>query len=191
MSNLAEKLDEYLEEQSGATEQQGFVIDTMDRADWAVRKIGVYQQKIDEIQALAESRIKHIQDWAEKETQGNLQQIAFFESLIRPFAEQQLKGSKKRSLNLPSGTVGFRKGGTKFFIDGELVSRKNEKLTKWVKENAVSFLVIKEEADWDELKKTITVLAGKAATADGEVIPGVVANEQPDSFYVKGNAKNG
>ncbi len=189
MTNLAEKLEEYLDEQNGVTEHQGFVIDTMDRADWAVRKIGVYQQKIDEIQALAESRIKQIQDWAEKETQGNLQQIAFFETLLMPFAEQQLQGSKKRSFNLPSGTVGFRKASTKFYIDGESVSGKNEKLTKWVKENSKEFLVVKEETNWTELKKTLQAVNGKAVTADGEIIPGVVTDSPPDTFYVKGGGK--
>jgi hypothetical protein len=189
MSNLAEKLDEYLDEQSGAAEVQGFVIDDIDKADWAVRKISFYQQRIDDAKALADTRIQQINAWLDKETQDNIKQIAFFESVLRPFADAQLLGSKKRSFNLPSGTIGFRKAGIKFQIDGEPVSGKSDKLTKWVKENQKDYLVVKEETDWGEFKKTLRVHEGKAITADGETIPGVTADIPPDSFYVKGAEK--
>lgn len=185
MSNLAEKLEEYLDEQSGIADVRHFTIDDKDRADWAVRKIATYQSKIKEAEAVAGKRIAQVNAWLDSITKENMEQIAFFEGLLRPFAEQELQGAKKRSFSLPSGTVGFRKAQPKYLIGGEPVSGKNEKLTKWVKENSKEHLVVKEETNWTDFKKTLNVQGGQAITADGEIVPGIVVEEQPDTFYVK------
>lgn len=189
MGNLADKLDEYLDEQSGVEEVQRFTVTDNDTADWAIRKIVGYQDKIKEARELVEKRIMQYNKWLDDTTKENERQIAFFEGLLLPFAEKQLQGSKKKSIKLPNGTIGFRKSGANFFRDEQPVTGKDEKLTKFVKENAPDYLVVTETTAWGDFKKTLQVSDGKAITADGEVLPGIVAQDAENVFYVKGAEK--
>lgn len=187
MGSLAERLEEYLDESSGIEQVERFTVTDKDSADWAVRKIVKHKSNIEEAKRIAANRIQIINAWLKKEVEESQNQIAFFESILRPFAEQALKGEKKKkSFKLPSGVVGFREASTKFLIDGETVSGENVKLTNWIKRNQPEYLVVKEKTNWSEFKETLKTHDGKAVTADGEVVPGIITETPPDNLYVKG-----
>lgn len=175
-------LAEYLDNQYEApiSEDQRFVVDTVDKADWAVRKINRYRAEIEKAKAEATNQTEKINKWLAAVTEENQRQVDFFQSLLAPFADQRLTGEKKRSVKLPSGTIGFRKAGPKFEQDDKL-------LLPWAKSNTPDLVETVETVKWDELKKTITVKDGKAISPDGEIIPGITATERPDTFYVKGD----
>lgn len=185
MDNLVEKLDTYIDE-SCCIASEHFAITDHNSADWAVHKILKYQNNILEAKKLAEQRIVAINAWLTKETTDNQKQIDFLQMLLRPFAEQQLNGLEKKSFSVPSGTIGFRSGGNAYMIDNEVVTKDNKKLTQWVKENAPEYVVTKEETKWGEFKKILTAHNGKAITADGETIPDMTTEKQPEILYVKG-----
>jgi hypothetical protein len=185
-TNLEENLDNFLDEQI-TCDQQGYVIDNQDKADWALRKIKHSQQKIDEAKELKEKRIAQINLWYNAIECENNNQISYFESLLTPYAETQLKGSKKRSFNLPNGTIGFRKSGDKFTIDGEEVGSKSEKLIKLLEESYVSFVEVEKKANWGEFKKTLQIKGDKVITADGEVLEDIKVELGKDRFYAKGD----
>lgn len=171
------QLEQHLDEQDAPTEP-GFVIDTLEKAEWAMRKIAWYVRKNREVQELAARRVLQIESWAQKETENIADQIAFFESLLQPWAERELAESKRRSIKLPQGTLGFRKSQPKF-------DRDEDKLLPWVKDNKPEHLVVRESVDWAGLKKRLTVANGIAITEEGEVVPGVTVTRVPDKFYVK------
>ena len=170
-------LDMYLDQQQESTSED-FVVDNLDKAEWVVRKIASYEAATNEAIDLANKRIGQIQLWLSQEKDRNIKQIEYLSELVRPFAESKLKDAKKRSISLPCGTIGFRKAQPKF-------ERNDEELLPWAKASTPDFIETKESVKWNELKKTIKVAGDKAITEDGEVIPGIVAAEQPDSFYVK------
>lgn len=181
--NLAESLDEFLDEQQ-QPEQDGFRIDTKEKADWALRKIARYNSNIEEAKALAQQRIDQINAWLSKEVEENSRQVSFFEAMLQPFAESQIKPTdKKKILALPSGTLGFRAQQTKITPnDGDV-------LVNWAEVSAADFVEKKPVVKWGELKKTLQIKKVDdqlvALTADGEIVPGLTIEEQPDKFYVK------
>ena len=176
LGNVGVNLDEYLEEQ--IEPEEGFKIDDLDKAEWAVRKIACYETSIKEAEELAKKRLRQIDTWLKGIKEDNERQIKFFEELLRPFAEFKLEGSKKRSMKLPCGTLGFRKSQPKY-------ERDEDKLLAWVKDSSPEHLVIKESVNWSSLKKSLVTDNGKAITCDGEIVTGITVEEQPDTFYVK------
>lgn len=183
-TNLEEQLDNFLDEQITCT-QQGYVIDNKDKADWALRKISYYQNKIEEAKELKEKRIQQFNDWFKKETQENDRQIEYFESLLAPYADKELQGSKKRSFTLPNGTLGFRKSSDKFTIDDEVVSGDNEKLIKLLEKNNPELIITKKTANWGDFKKTLKICEGKVISSDGEILEIMKADRGTDVFYTK------
>lgn len=173
-------LDDFLDSAQESTSND-FVVDNLDKAEWAVRKIASYEAAKREARDLADKRFGQIEEWLDSEIATSDKQIEYLSELVRPFAEARLNGAKKRSLKLPCGTIGFRKAQPKFDFD-------NDKLLPWAKENAPEQVETKESVKWGELKKTLAFEQGKAITKDGEIVPGVMVAEQPDSFYVKVDA---
>lgn len=177
--SLAEHMAATYDDQISIEEEKpSFKIDTMDKAIWAMRKIAQAQEKNKAVQAQADAEMFRISAWVKSQKDSNDQQITFFEQLLRPFAEETLKGEKKRSLSLPIGTIGFRKGQEKF-------ERDEEKLLLFVKKSAPTFIKTIESVKWAEFKETIKVDGNKAVTADGEIVDGVKIEAATDSFYVK------
>ena len=184
MSDLAESLDQFLD-QGLPTGQEGFVIDTDEKADWAIRKILRCQQKNDDVKQLAEMQINKIKQWQEQETRDNDSSISYFTSLLEPYAKSQLDG-KKKTVKMPSGNVSFRSVSAGYFIAGEKVDSKNETLINHIRQSAPEFLKVEESTDWAEFKKTLTLTStGQIITADGEILSFISAVEYPDSVSVK------
>jgi hypothetical protein len=177
---LEEFLDNQYDAQLAPAAEQRFEINDADKADWAVRKIRRYQKNIDEAKITAQTQIERINQWLASVSEENQKQIDFFKGMLAPYAMTQLAGQKKRSLKLPSGTIGLRSLPVQFEKDDDV-------LLEWVKANLPGYVAVKESVVWGELKKTVTVVDGKVLTEDGEIIPGVTATEPSDVFYVKGD----
>lgn len=178
MEALELQLEEYVDAQDEQESARGFVIDSLAKAEWAMRKISWYLRKTKEVQELASKRIAQVQAWADKQEEEYDRQIAVFEAMLQPWAMRELDGAKKRSIKLPQGTLGFRKAQPRFEQD-------EKALLPWVKESSPEHLVIRETVNWNELKKLLTVAGELAMTPDGEVVPGVKVEQLPDTFYVK------
>ena len=64
--------------------------------------------------------------------------------------------------------------------------REDEEVIKWLKANRDGqFVKSKETLDWQELKKTLTVIGETVADEDGQIIPCIKAVAQPDKFGVE------
>lgn len=177
-------------------QQQPFTVDDLSKAEWCIRKINDKQSQLTSLKHAADNMkilySQQVDDWLSKESSDLQQDIDSLSNILRPFVELQLQTSKNRSLKLPSGTVGFRKGNFSFSIDGEKCDSKSENLLKLFKShNLFKFIVINESVDWTNFKKSVLVDDNcRVVTADGEFLDKLIAVREPDSFYVKSNANN-
>lgn len=176
MNNINDSLDNYLYEQI----KDRFTVDSLEKADWAISKISKHQRNVETIRNFANKRIREIEEWAANEMEHDKNSIAYFEALLLPFAESQIKPiDKNRSIKVPSGSFGLKKQQPKFIQD-------KEKLTAWAKQSAPAFIKTEESVKWAELKETLKIKGNVAITADGEIVDGITVEEQPYALTVKG-----
>ncbi|MDF2535513.1 MAG: putative phage protein [Bacillales bacterium] len=172
------------------TEQkESFIIDDLSKVEWAVKKINKLQNDIDyvknESKKMLEAEKLKIETWAKNEILEKEDSINFFKLKLQLFAEQELKDSKKKSFKVPSGTIGFRAGATKFKINDVDVSNDNEDLIKFTKSSYPDLIKTKTTVDWSELKKNLQIVDDKVITIDGEIVKNMTAETEENKFYVK------
>lgn len=185
-NNLAEKLNEYLDEVVRSEFEERFVIDDDKKADWAVRKIARYQHNIDAARALVEEQITRLNDWQDQVIAENQGQIEFFLALLRPYAEAKVAGGKSKTVSLPSGSISLRASSPAFLIGNDQVKADSPQLVEHVKKFAPDLLKIKETADWAELKKRLIVMMdGQVISPDGDVLVFMRGEIRPDTISVK------
>lgn len=176
------------------TENEKFVVDDLSKAEWALKKIVERQEEIAEKSCQAQQMKADYADkvdaWLREEVEKLSGDIAFFEACLEPFvlAELEKSGGKKKSISLPSGKCGYRKGKTKILFDGEEASAKNDRLKEWVKENHEGYIKTIETVDWKELKDCLDVLDDGRVMVDGEILEGFTVEMESPKFYVRGNA---
>ena len=169
------------------------------QADVLIAEIIGKQWQIDNIESNAkkvkEAQIayitKKVDEWLTKETEPLKAELESLNALLKPYVEDYLKDNpKKRSVKLPSGSAGFRKGTVNFTFTSsptEKVDAKSELLLKLVKDHKLdNYLVIKESVNWIKLKASLNLTDdGKVISSDGEVLSELQATKEPDLFYVK------
>lgn len=173
--------------------QEKFVVDDLSKAEWTLKKIVERQEEIAEksfqAQQMKADYVDKVDGWLREEVAKLNGEIAFFEGVLEPFIVSELEksGGRKKSVNLPSGKCGYRKGKTIFRYGGEEASAKNAGLTAWAKENCADCVKTTELVDWSELKRRLTVLEdGRVMNNDGEVLEGFSAQMEEPMFYVRG-----
>ena len=99
-----------------------FSVDDAKSANWLVRKI-----------IEARSYADHIKEWAALELRRAEREERFFLDRfghqLEAWARQQISGSRRKSLKLPAGTVGFRTESSKLDVVNE------EKLIGWCRKS--------------------------------------------------------
>lgn len=180
MENTALQLD--------VTEQaeERFQIDDIPKAEWALKKIAHYNRIKAKRKAEYEQMKADNEHWYQQETAEADRQIEYFQALLQPFAEKELEGSKKKSVALPSGKIGFRAGTQKFFLGADEVKNDNPALIGFVKASLPELLKVKESVDWATMKKDLVALGnGKVITKDGEIVPDMRVETGGVKFYVE------
>ncbi|HOB90791.1 MAG: host-nuclease inhibitor Gam family protein [Bacillota bacterium] len=169
------------------TETQGesgrFEIDSLDKLDWAVRKVNQIDDFANKRIECAERQILRLQEYIRRVKEETEKNKAGLIEMMKPFVTKLLVGSKKRSFATPSGTVGFRAQQPEF-------ERNDEVLVEWLKSNDRSdYVQVKESPKWAELKKQVAKVLddGSCVLSDGELIPAeaLKATPRPDVLYVK------
>jgi hypothetical protein len=164
-----------------------FVIDNDQKANWALRKIKHLKNKKDENDEFAETEIETIQkeidevnSWLESENSSLNNDIEYLEMKLKYYAldlkddDPELKTHK-----LPFGQLQFRKQRKKWKYD-------DSKLLEFAEKNLKDAVKIKKRVDKRKLKQKIKVVGDKAVVADtGEVIEGIKVIERGEKFKVK------
>jgi len=147
------ELKEYeLEEASEVEEREGFKIDNINSANWALRKMQAIKTKEKEINLLMNEEITRIKNWANSEIKSLERSTSFFEGLLMEYYLEQKKLDPKFKISTPYGKVSSRKQQPKWIYD-------NEKTIESLKENNIKeFIKVKEELDKSSLKKEVQIL---------------------------------
>ena len=159
-----------------------FVIDNESKADWALRKLGAEESAVAKAKQLAREEIERITTWCDEEVKRHQGSIDHFTSLLVSYHREQLsRDEKRKTINLPHGTLSARQGQPKFTFSPEFI--------EWAKANAPDLLRVKHEADANAAKEALTTvenLDGElAATYEGEIVPGVEVEAARVNYSVK------
>ncbi|MGM0228668.1 hypothetical protein IGJ28_000729 [Enterococcus sp. AZ091] len=168
-----------LESTTFSEEASPWTIDSLESADWALRKIAVLKKKNDEIHQLAEKERERISEWEDKETHSNQESIAFFESKLADYLHELRKNDPKAKIKTPHGTVSTRKQPDSWEYQGDTLNTLKEL-------GLTEFITIKESINKAELKKAVQVLEnGRVISPDGEVIESIKVIPQGEKVIVK------
>jgi phage/plasmid-associated DNA primase len=168
-------------------ENDHFIIDNDQKANWALRKIRHLKQKKKENEEFANTEIEEIQkeidevnQWLESENDSLDNDIEYMEGLLRVYAEQlKADDPELKTHKLPFGQLQFRKQRDKWRYD-------NDKLLEFAEKNLKNTIKIKKQVDKRKLKKKIRVVGSKAVVADtGELIEGIEVIKRGEKFKVK------
>lgn len=165
----------YQDEQD-ALVREGWRIEDMAQADWALRRLAELHRVVDENEAVLKASIERLKERTKRLNAQHERGIAFFEGKLREFAEPrraELLTGKKKSRSLPSGDIGWRSVAEKLAVVDEPAA------IEWARTQPVEseLLRIKEEVN-------------KAALAahyreTGEVPPGCDVSPAREEFHVK------
>jgi phage host-nuclease inhibitor protein Gam len=154
-------------------------------ADWAVTQIHEAEDERDRLIALAEEKIKELNDRIEELRSKCDNDTAYLKScLIEYFQTIKPKETKtQKTYKLISGTLVFKKPSVKITHD-------DEKLLEYLENNdGNDFIKIKKSIDWAEFKKGLTVSdSGEVIDSElGTIIPKEVCavEDVPASFNIK------
>lgn len=182
---LASFIDAEDIKQVGDPKQQGFIIEDDRQADYIVKKIKEIRNQKEEVQAVAK---KAIDDYTAKvqkfeETQLNplTYQEEYLTKILEAYAIERLKGSKKKSIKLIEGTIGFHKKPILISYDEPIVME----FMKDHPDIGRKFTKTNISLDKMKIRKSGILDENNALTLDSVTIPGIVAEEQPDSFTIK------
>jgi len=181
MKTLEKSLNEHIAGEIDADER--FIIDTEEKADWALRKIKEAENEIEKAEYFAETQIRQIENWKAKQTDKHHESIDYFQSLLAEFLQNKRKEDPKfKSITLPNGNVGFRRKQSKWIYNDDVVLKTLES------ENMNDFIKVEKKLDKRLIKKAFEVAGDKVINPDtGEVIEGIEIVEQGESLNVRLN----
>ena len=150
---------------------EGFVIDSAKKADWAIGKIAEERKRKDFFVDCAKAEIEKLQNQIKDAEQKCDNSTSFLIGCLGKFLEQDDVPSKKTktqiSLKLPAGKIIKKLPKVEYTMaDGKKVteSKSDEGFLKEIGELNPDFIKTKAEVNWSELKKCIT------ADEDGNVL---------------------
>lgn len=183
---LAEYLDTFVPapEESDA-ERQPFVVDSMEKAEWALRKLKRVRQQRAENRKLAEEEIGRIEMWLRGEEERLQQDEDYFCALLADYHQRILQEDPKaKTVRLPHGVLKMRAQQPEF-------KRDEDKLLAWLDGRGIGELVrVKREPDWQKIKPLVAATGSGAVvwTETSELVEGVRAETRPPKFTVETDA---
>lgn len=167
---MTDFLQELEEEQDEA-----FVVDDDQKADWAVRRIR-------ELEADTKKWKEYYAEQLKRVTEQNDNSVMYFKGLLASyFAHVPHKFTKTaESYSLPSGTLRLKQQQPEYVREDE------SKIIEWAQKNVPDVVETVTQLRWADLKKL-----GKAdgetfiMTETGEVVPGIKVLARPNTFEIE------
>ena len=159
-------------------EDDGFVIDTDAKAEWALAKIREARADRDRFVKWYEDKIKEIKEQTDFATMNLERMLADY---FRMTEAAHKRTKTQESYSLPSGKLILKTQNPEY----DYKTHAKDTIA-WLKANKMEqFVKVKEELDWDGLKKTTGTIGGNVVTEDGEIIPGITVTEREAKFVVE------
>ena len=175
------ELDEFLTQDPPDFDFSTFSIDSLDRANWALKKLSVAQARIEEKRALALKQAAVLSDWFNTSTKSDADTVRFFEESLKNYMMKVRAETGEKSISLPDGEVSSRTINAK----AEVVDK--DLFLKWCENN--------ERGQWVRvtLSPDLSALKGEVEfsgdlcidTLTGEIVEGLVAIEADIAVSVK------
>jgi phage host-nuclease inhibitor protein Gam len=177
-----ESLQDYLDKQTGVT-QPGFIVDTDQRADWALRRIAYKRARQAEIKAQADQEIEMAKQWEKEQTERLEKDVEYFTGMLVSYATRKRENDPNfKTQKLPHGKIGFRKQQPQWnFTDDAAELLKKNGYADLIRE--------KPELEKAKIKKAFTYSAnGQVVNPDtGELIKGITVDVREDKPIVEVN----
>ena len=157
-------------------ENEGFKVDSLESADWALKKLKAIKEHDTDVKQVADNNIKQAQDWRDRELAKNQANREYFEGLLTDYLYQQRQTDKKFKIDTPNGRVLTRKTPAGLVYDDKVV------INSLRNQGASQYIRTKEELNKADLKKAGRMVKDKFVLDNGEIIVGV--SEKPSQENV-------
>lgn len=180
-----EVFDQELQEMYGLQENASFTITDRDQASWASRKLLEDEREKAAAIAWGEREIARIKQIVDHHVTSAENRMQFLLGHLHTYLDKLIREGeiKKKSLDLPGGTIAIRSGRDKIVIEDE--------------DAVIEYLEAADETTPIKIKKSVlkTQLAKVSGTkgsavilnATGEPLPGTHVEPASDSFSFKPN----
>lgn len=103
--------------------EQSFVVDTNEKADWAMKKLSEINNQIEDVDRRAKVQEQQIFDWKTNELQKLEESKEYFENLLNDFTAKNLEENPKFKFSSPWGKISVRHTKKWSYNDDELIER--------------------------------------------------------------------
>lgn len=162
-------------------EQEGFVIDTDQKAEWALKKVLEAKAERERLTSLVNSEIDLLNVRQAEIDRRYENETSYLMAMLGEYMKTvNCKATKTQATyELLSGKLVMK------FPKVEL--KESPGLLEWCKQNAPEYVKTKEEVMWGELKKNLEATEEGIIMANtGEFVEGVDITEKPAVFDIKG-----
>lgn len=158
-------------------EQEGFKINSLQSADWAMRKLQAIEKHDQEAKEAAQADIDQTIAWRDRKLTENESSREYFHGLLKDYLYRERQHDSKFKIDTPHGKVTTRKtpAGLNYDETTVLKSLRDQGIKELIK--------TKETIKKTDLKKSGTIINGKFVLEDGQIVDGVT--EKPASESVK------
>lgn len=161
-----------------------FEVTDLASAERVMKRIGSLQKEIVDKKEQAAVMKADIDAWLKSETEEAESKLLYYQAKIQPFITNQIAGTNKKSISLPSGRAGFRAVPPSITYMGKPIDNKDIALVERVMKFKPDCVKKVESVDWANLKKTLNVVIDKVCDENGEILDGFKAEQQEPKFYV-------
>jgi phage host-nuclease inhibitor protein Gam len=120
-----------------------FAVTDLQSADWCLRKVESAERNIQRRRDFVTAYRAKLDAWLEKANAADFRTTERMAELLRPWAEKEIAiDGKRKSVSLPTGTVGFRESPDSIEVEDERAAIEN------LENDGASYLIrIKKEID--------------------------------------------
>lgn len=177
------KMNEFAAEEykeAVSEEREGFVIDSLDKAAWAFKKIAACNARIEEVKSCVDSEREKLDTWYERETKAAKETIDYFKQLLAEYYFTEKDKNKDFKLSTPYGSGYSRKQQPELNYSEDAADRLEEL-------GYEACIRTKKEINKTALKEMLTITKdNRAVTEDGEVLDFIEVVPREPSFTLKG-----
>lgn len=177
---MSELQDELAQDPPDFSFEEPWRIDGFETCQWAMRKLKVAEERLEEIRSQALAEAAKISDWANRVSKSPLRDQTYFTNALRDYMIRVREETDQKSLDLPDGRVESRAIPEKAeVLDADVFK-------KWASDNGhPEFIRIKTEVDLSALKDAVKFDGDLVILeATGEVIDGLTAIQSEVSVKV-------
>jgi hypothetical protein len=158
-----------------------FVVDSDEKAAWALRKYHAALDRVTQAEELAAAEMSRIDAWVEDRRRVYGRDMEFFGGLLSRYALEQREQFDRKKIDLPDGVVQTRSTSDRFKVIDK------DAFIEWAQKHAPEVLRISYSADMSSLADRFIMAGDGAVDEDGVIVPGVKVEPGNVSATIKVN----